>query len=192
MSQEKLVFATAVEALFVRGLGTRLSPPTRFHLREAGLDLQGTLAVSYPLEQWKTFVHLAARSLYPHLSISEAHGWMGVHYLGGFLQTSMGQLVGELAPMLGPERMLERISQELRGGNNFTEVRLVKLSPRHVELWINDTICEHPSFVAGFFLRAQQLSGARNVYVDVRSVDGTACTFDVRWRETVIPHAATG
>jgi len=192
MSLEKLVFATPVEALFVRGLGPRLCAMTRLRLCEAGLDLTRPLAVSYPLEQWKTFVRIAARALYPHLSLSEAHGWMGVHYLGGFLQTSMGHLVGELAPMLGAERMLERISQELRGGNNFTEVRLMTLSPRHVELWVNDVLCEYPSFVAGFFLRAQQLAGARNVHVDVRSFDGTACTFDVRWREVVIPEAVTG
>jgi uncharacterized protein (TIGR02265 family) len=192
MSQEKLVFATAVEALFVRGLGPRLCTATRLQLAEAGLDLQRPLAVSYPLEEWKTFVDIAARALYPHLSRSEAHGWMGVHYLGGFLQTSMGRLVGELAPVLGSERMLERISHELRGGNNFLEVRLMPLSARHVELWVNDILGEYPSLVAGFFLRAQQLAGARSVHVDVRSFDGTACTYDVRWREVVIPEAALG
>jgi uncharacterized protein (TIGR02265 family) len=192
MSLEKLVFATPVEALFVRGLGERLSCSDRSRLREAGLDLERPLAISYPLEQWKTFLCIAARALYPHLSISEAHGWMGVHYLGGYLQTSMGRVVGELAPMLGPELMLERISRELRGGNNFSEVRLLTLSSRHVELWVNDILGDYPSFVAGFFLRAQQLAGARNVHVDVRSFDGTACTFDVRWREAVIPQAVIG
>jgi uncharacterized protein (TIGR02265 family) len=192
MSLEKLVFAPPIEALFVRGLGERLLPPVRLRLRDAGLDLQRPLAVSYPLEQWKTFLDIAARALYPHLPVPEAHGWMGVHYLSGFLQTLMGQLVGELAPMLGPERMLERISQELRGGNNFTEVRRVVLSPHHIELWVSDVLCEYPTFVAGFFLRAHQLAGARNVYVDVRSFDGTACTFDVRWRDAVIPQAVTG
>jgi uncharacterized protein (TIGR02265 family) len=192
MSQEKLVFATAVEALFVRGLGPRLCASTRLRLCEAGLDLQRPLAVSYPLEEWTRFVDIAARALYAHLSRSEAHGWMGVHYLGGFLQTSMGRLVGELAPVLGSERMLERISQELRGGNNFLEVRLVPLSARHVELWVNDVLGEYPSFVAGFFLRALQLAGARSVHVDVRSFEGGACTYDVHWREVVIPEAATG
>jgi uncharacterized protein (TIGR02265 family) len=84
---------------------------------------------------------------------------------------------------------LERVGQDVRSGNNFSEVRLVELSPRHLELWMNDVLCEHPSFAAGFILRAQQVAGARGVFVDVRSFDGTACTFDVRWREPAVPQA---
>ena len=117
---------------------------TRLRLCEAGLDLKRPLAVSYPLEHWKTFVGIAARPLYPNLSPSRRTGGWASHFLGGFLQTSMGQIVGGLAPMIGLRRMLERISQELRSGNNFTEVRLVALSPRHVELWMNDVLATYP------------------------------------------------
>lgn len=191
MSSEKLVFATAVEALFVRELGAQLSHLGRRLLRDAGLDLDRPLQVSYTLEQWKTFVGIAAEVIYPHLSSNEAHWWMGIHLMEGYLQTSMGRVVAEVAPMIGPRRMLERVGGDLRSGNNFSEVRVVEHSPRYVELWINDVLDEHASFAAGFILRAQQTAGARNVHVDVWSFDGTACTFLIRWREAV-PRAIAG
>lgn len=191
MPPEKVVFATAVEALFVRELGANLTSLARRRLREAGLDLEKPLHVSYPLDDWKTFVHTAATALYPNLPPVEAHWWMGIHFLEGHLQTFTGRVVAELAPALGPRRMLERIGQDLRSGNNFSEVQLVGHSPRHCELWMNDVLDDVPSFAAGFILRAQQLAGARNVHVDVASYDGTACTFDIRWREA-LPQAVNG
>lgn len=191
MPPEKVVFATAVEALFVRALGAQLSSLARRRLREAGLNLEKPLEVAYPLDEWKTFVHVASGALYPNLSPVEAHWWMGIHFLEGSLQTFTGRVVAELAPALGPRHMLERIGQHLRGGNNFSEVQLVAHSPRHCELWMNDVLDDVPSFAAGFILRAQQLAGARNVLVDVASYDGTACTFDIRWREA-LPQAVNG
>ncbi|MGZ3458562.1 MAG: DUF2378 family protein [Archangium sp.] len=187
MPQEKLVFATSVEALFVRELGASLGDRARRRLRAAGLDLEHPLEVAYPLAQWKAFVHLAAETVYPNLSPAEMHWWMGIHYLQGYLQTFTGRILADLAPALGPRRMLERLGQDLRSGNNFSEVRLVEIAPRHVELWMNDVLDDSPSFVAGFILRAQQLAGARNVHVDTWSFDGTACTFEVRWRDAASP-----
>jgi uncharacterized protein (TIGR02265 family) len=192
MPLEKVVFASTVESLFVRQLGTRLCPYDRERLAEAGLDLSRPLAVSYPLEQWKAFLRIAAEGLYPRLSLVEAHWWMGIHLLEGHLQTFLGRMMAELATELGPLRMLERAGQDFRSGNNFSELRVMELSPRHIEVWMNDVLCEHPSFAAGFILRAQQVAGARGAFVEVRSFDGTACTFDVRWREAIIPQAVNG
>jgi uncharacterized protein (TIGR02265 family) len=190
MPREKQVFATTVEALFVRGLGVRLSPEARARLLEAGLDLEHPLAISYPLEQWKTFVRIASEALYPDLPPSEAHGWMGEHFLEGYLQTFVGRVVAGLAPAFGLGLTLARICQDLRGGNNFSELRLVDHSPQHVELWMNDVLCDHPSFMVGLILRAQQVAGARDVHVEVLSFDATGCTFDIRWTEAV-PQVAT-
>ena len=185
MTPQKLVFATAVEALFVRELGGHLTGVARRMLREVGLDLEQPLEVTYSLEQWKRFVSTAATVLYPHLSSAEAHWWMGIHFVEGSLQTSTGRLVAEMAPVLGPRRMLERMSADLSQGNNFSEVRLVELKPGCVELWMNDVLDDHSSFAAGFIKRTQQMVGARNVSVDVWSFDGTAGTYLVRWRDAV-------
>ncbi len=191
MPLQKLVFATAVEALFVRELGATLSGVGRRLLRDVGLDLERPLEVAYPLAQWKVFLHIAAQVLYPHLPSVEAHWWMGIHFVEGYLQTSMGRVLAELAPVLGPRRMLERIGADLSSGNNFSEVRLVEHAPRYVELWMNDVLDDYSSFAAGLILRAQQMAGARNVSVDVWSFDGTAATFLIRWREAT-PRALFG
>jgi uncharacterized protein (TIGR02265 family) len=192
MPLEKLVFGTTVEALFVRGLGAGLSPTVRARLRQAGLDLSRPLEVSYPLEEWKTFVHIAAVALYPRLCPAEAHGWMGVHFLEGYLQTFMGRVVAGLAPTLGPGRTLERMRRDFCGGNNFSEVKLVERSPWHAELWVNDVFSDYSSFAAGLISRAQQVAGARDVQVDVLSFDGTACTFDIRWADAGFIGTGTG
>jgi uncharacterized protein (TIGR02265 family) len=191
MSPEKRVFATAIEALFVRELGANLPPFARRRLSEAGLDLSRPLEVSYPLEQWKEFVRIGAEALYPHLPPAQAHWWMGIHFMEGHLLASTGRVLSDLAPALGPRWMLGRIGQDLRSFNNFSEARL-EHTPRHAELWVNDVLDTSPSFVAGFILRAQQVAGARNVHVDVWSFDGTACTFLVRWREAAVPQAVNG
>jgi uncharacterized protein (TIGR02265 family) len=191
MSEQKLVFATAVEALFVRELGATLSDVGRRLLRDVGLDLEHPLEVAYPLAQWKAFLRTASALLYPHLPSSEAHWWMGIHFVEGYLQTSTGRVLAELAPVLGPRRMLERIGSDLSSGNNFSEVRVVEHGPRYVELWMNDVLDDYSSFAAGFILRAQQMAGARNVSVDVWSFDGTAGTFLIRWRDAA-PRALLG
>ncbi|MET0402547.1 MAG: DUF2378 family protein [Cystobacter sp.] len=191
MPLQKLVFATAVEALFVRELGATLSAVGRRLLRDVGLDLAHPLEVAYPLAQWKAFLRTAAQLLYPHLPSSEAHWWMGIHFVEGHLQTSTGRVLAELAPVLGPRRMLERIGSDLSSGNNFSEVRVVEHGPRYVELWMNDVLDDYSSFAAGFILRAQQMAGARNVSVDVWSFDGTEATFLIRWRDAA-PRALLG
>ena len=192
MVLEKLVFATTVEALFVRGLGAGLCPTVRARLKQAGLDLARPLAVSYPLEEWKTFVHIASLALYPQLCPAEAHGWMGVHFLEGYLQTYMGRMVAGLAPALGPWRTLERMRRDFRGGTNFSEVKLMERAPRHAEVWVNDVLSDYPSFAAGLISRAQQVAGARDVQVDVLSFDGTACTFGIRWSDSKLTGTEIG
>jgi uncharacterized protein (TIGR02265 family) len=190
MPLEKLVFATAVEGLFVRGLGAKLKARARERLKAAGLDLGRRLEVVYSLKQWKTFVRIAAEEVYPHLSPAEAHWRLGEHFLEGYLQTYVGRVMLGLAQALGPRLALARIGQDFQSGNNFSEVHLVKHEPGHLELWFNDVLSEQPAFAAGFIARAQQVAGARNVHVEVLGFDGAACSFSVSWEEGASSEAA--
>ena len=183
MPLEKLVFATTVEALFVRGLGGRLACPARRRLRAAGLDLDCRLEVAYPLEEWKAFLGIAAEELYPRLTAAEAHWRLGEHFIEGYLQTFVGRVVLGMAEALGALRTLAHVGKDVCSGNNFGEFQAVELGSGHLRLWLNDVLGAQPGFVAGALVRVLQVGGARDVHVDVVDFDGTACTFDIRWVE---------
>ena len=62
MTTEKLWFSQAIEGLFIRGLGARLTPDVRAKISAEGIDL-GKLQPAYPIEQ----IHRAARAVLPTL-----------------------------------------------------------------------------------------------------------------------------
>jgi uncharacterized protein (TIGR02265 family) len=190
MPLEKLVFATTVEALFVRGLGGRLGCATRRRLRDAGLDLDCRLEVAYPLEQWKAFLGIAAEELYPQLPATEAHWRLGEHFIEGYLQTFVGRVVLGMAEALGALRTLAHVGKDVCSGNNFGEFQSAELASGHLRLWVNDVLSAQPGFAAGAFVRVLQVGGARDVHVDVADFDGVACTFDIRWVELSLQLAA--
>jgi uncharacterized protein (TIGR02265 family) len=69
---ERAVFAPTVEGL-VRGLGSKLSEPTRAELRKLGLDLDQPLKPGYPALMWHQALKLIAAEVYPGLTAEEAH-----------------------------------------------------------------------------------------------------------------------
>jgi uncharacterized protein (TIGR02265 family) len=189
MPLEKLVFATTVEALFVRGLGGRLAGAARKRLKVAGLDLDCRLEVAYPLEQWKAFLGIAAEELYPQLPAAQAHWRLGEHFIEGYLQTFAGRVVLGMAEALGSLRTLARVGKDVCSGNNFGEFQSAELGSGHLRLWVNDVLSEQPGFAAGAISRVKQVAGASDVHVDVVDFDGTACTFDIHWVELSLPLA---
>jgi uncharacterized protein (TIGR02265 family) len=191
MPLEKLVFATTVEALFVRGLGGRLGCAARRRLKAAGLDLDFRLEVAYPLEQWKAFLGIAAEELYPQLPAMEAHWRLGEHFIDGYLQTCVGRVVRSMAEALGALRTLAHVGKDVCSGNNFAEFQSVELGSGHLRLWMNDVLSGQPGFAAGALVRVLHVAGASEVHVDVVDFDGAACTFDIHWVELAPQLAAS-
>jgi uncharacterized protein (TIGR02265 family) len=184
MPLEKLVFATTVEALFVRGLGGRLGCAARGRLKAAGLDLDCRLEVAYPLAQWKAFLGIAAEELYPQLPAAEAHWRLGEHFINGYLQTFVGRVVLGMAEALGALRTLARMGKDVCSGNNFGEFQSVELGAGHLRLWVNDVLSGQPGFAAGALARVLRVVGSQDVCVDVVDFDGAGGTFDIRWVES--------
>jgi uncharacterized protein (TIGR02265 family) len=182
MHPNPVVFNTCVEGLFVRGLGTRMTVRCRERLREAGLDLD-RLEPTYPLARWKEFVHIAARELYPGLTHDEACWKLGEHFMEGFLQTFIGRTIIRVLRVLGPRRALQRLGQNLRAGNNFSEFRMAEHGPGDVEVWLNDTFANSPAFAAALIARGHAAYGARNVRVQTVQFDGAAALLRIRWDE---------
>ena len=49
-NEERLWYSTVIEAIFIKGLATRLTPELRLGIKKAGIDL-GKLQPAYPIAQ---------------------------------------------------------------------------------------------------------------------------------------------
>ncbi len=183
MPTSPVIYSTCIESLFLRGLRGRMTARCKEQLRQAGLDLDGKLEPSYPLERWKEFVRVAARELYPQHPPEAAYRELGVLFMDGFLETFIGRATMSVLRVLGPQRSLRRLRNNFRAGNNVTEVQATEHSPMDVELWINDVFADHPAFTEGLIHRGHTASGARDCRVETLAFDGSAATLRVRWEE---------
>jgi uncharacterized protein (TIGR02265 family) len=181
MPNDKLVFAQSVEALFVRSLGPRLSTEARRRLREVGLDLSEPLRPAYPLEQWRTFLRVAAPDVFPNASPQMAYFGLGEKYVQGYRQTAVGRASMALVAHMGPRGTLERISHGARAGNNFNEVRVEELEKQAATLWMKDVSADNPFFACGFLAETLRGAGAVDIQVEPIAFDGTAATFRLTW-----------
>ncbi|NBD07444.1 MULTISPECIES: DUF2378 family protein [Corallococcus] len=180
---EKRIFAQSVDALFVRALGPHLTRDGRQRLKAVGLDLAAPLRHNYSLEQWRTFLDVAARDVFPGQPAEAAYLELGARYLKGFQQTSVGRASMQLVTHLGPEKTLERVPYNLRAGNNFNEVRVEELSKQAATLWVKDVLADTPFFACGFLVETLRASGAGSPEVTPLAFDGTAATYRLTWTE---------
>lgn len=177
---DRIVFEHTVEALFIRGLGDRMTPDLKWQLREAGLDLDRKLLPGYPQERFTRWLQCSARVLHPEASEENALCWLGERLVDGYQETVVGSALFGVLRLLGPRRMLERTQKNFRSGNSYTEVRTTALGEREMELWMNELdIARH--FTKGTMLAGMRASGAKEPRVDVLHFDSAGTTYRVRW-----------
>ncbi len=177
---EQLVFEQTIEGMFVRGLQGRLSPRARERLKAAGIDVSAPLRPAYPFEIWMAGLKVAAEEVFSSHSEQEAMFKLGELLIDGYRETLLGRAVLGMVRVLGPKRTLLRSTQNFRSGNNYTETRLVEVSPTCTELWMNE-VGPFPSFTQGILLAAMRASGAPGLQVELKDYDGHAATYRVSW-----------
>ncbi|MDP1821650.1 MAG: DUF2378 family protein [Archangium sp.] len=177
---EEVIFSDAVEGLFLKGLGERVTPELREELKAVGLDLTRPLLPAYPRTVWNAAIPLAAAHAWPQLDIAEAHVLLGRTIIDGFKLTLLGKALAGMAKVLGPMRTLGRMRSNLRTGGNYNEVTLTPEGPTLVRFWINEPYL-HPGYVKGLLQGSLEISGARNSTVDVVSVDDRGTLYRVAW-----------
>ncbi len=178
-----MVFDQTLEGLFVRGLDGRVTPSMKLHLREVGVDLDRKLLPAYPFETWCSCVRVAARELYADEPEARAYHALGEHMVDGYRGTMMGRALFSVLQLLGPRRVLARVQQSFRSGNNYTQVRTRDLSPTHLELWMNEA---GPTryLVQGALLAGMRGCGVKEARVEVSSFTDEDVTFSVSWGES--------
>ncbi len=177
---QQVIFAGAVEGLFIKGLGARVTPELSAALKDVGLDLSRPLLPAYPRSVWNSAIALAAAQVWPKLDVAEAHVLLGRAIIDGFGQTMLGRALAGITRVLGPMRTLGRMRQNLHTGCNYNEISLTPETPTQVRFWINEPFV-HPGYVQGLLQGALLISGARNGTVEVVSRDEQGATYQVRW-----------
>ena len=183
MSDDKLVYAGTVEALFLRALENRLTPACRQRLKDAGLDLEQKLAPTYSLVQWKQFLRIAADHVYAGMPAEAAYYSLGERFMDGYFSTLFGRALLGMARLVGPRRTLTQAKLCFRTSANCSEVRIVERGPTEVEVELTDIGADLPTFVAGVLARAAEVSGGQRVVALAEGFDGQSATYPVRWSE---------
>lgn len=191
MADELLVFEQTIEALFLRALHGRLTPACKNRLRQAGLDVDQKLRPAYAFDSWMAFLRIASEELFPQEAVGQGTWKLGEAYIEGFRETMLGRAVLSLLRVLGPRRTLMRATQNFRAGNNYTESKLVELTPTQFELWMNE-VGAYPAFTAGIIHAGLRVAGAHDVQVEPSGYDGHACTYRINWKEASVSSGVAG
>lgn len=182
MADNRIVFDTTIEALFVKALNGKLPPKAKEELRDAGLDVEKKLLPAYTFEQWKRFLAIGAKGAFPHLAPEQAHQELGRLLIDGYRNTFIGRALFPLLNLLGPRRGLDRLSRSFRSGNNYTETRFVEVGPNTYDLWMNETT-EYPQFMQGIILEGTRDYKCESFQAVILKKDSEGVTFRISWKD---------
>lgn len=177
-SPERLVFQQSFEGL-IRALGDHLDEPCAQRLREVGIDPRGKLAVAYPLDVWVGSLKLAAAVLAPMATLDDGAEVVGRRFLEGYGSTLIGSALLAGVRLLGPHRMLERMTRNLRTGTNYLEARLEQTGPTRYVLTCRPVVIA--GFYRGLFAAGLEMSGAHGATVGLMRSAGDAAVYDLSW-----------
>lgn len=180
METPELIFSQTVEGLFLRALGSEVTPTLRATLSTLGVDLDRLLP-AYPLDVWNRALRAAADALYPQLPTEEAAKQLGMRTVQGYQSTLIGQATFAFARLIGPRRTLLRAKQNWRSGNNYTEVVLTERGPTDFLAVFNERGLSR--FASQGVLQAGlEFAGARELVVTIEKLEQRSVTYAVKWR----------
>ena len=179
MPDEQLTFANTIESALA-ALGPALTPALRAKMRARGIDPDGKLLPAYPRATWAEVLADIAAEVYPAVPRDEAHRRIGRDLARAFNRTGIGAAIVGVLQLRGPERALVRMTHTLRSGNNYSDTRLTKLAEKEFELWVNE-VNGSPGYIQGILETVLESARAKQAEVRVKSFDGHAATYVVRW-----------
>lgn len=176
---DRLWFSHAIEALFVRGLGPKLTPEVRAIIAKHGIDL-GKLQPAYGIEVVTAAVFELLPLVFPGVAKGEALRQLGVAFMTGYSSTFLGGAMVQMMKVIGTRRSLERMQKNFRTGGNYLETRFTLLGPQSAEVWFND-VNGMPELYQGIVQEGGRLSGS-DVTVTIRDVTPPSVTLQIDWR----------
>ncbi|MBF5043401.1 MULTISPECIES: DUF2378 family protein [Myxococcaceae] len=171
------IFGHAMEGL-LRVLGPEPTDEDLRVLHRLGMSLDA-LEVTYPLEAHLALLDHLVQSRWAQLPGDEGYAALGRATVEAYEGTLMGRVLLQMLRVLGPERVLYRLTKTFRSTNNYTETQVREVGPRHFEVWIN--VALRPGFVRGLLEQGLCFAGAHGVRVgQMVGRDGCAVYY-VRW-----------
>lgn len=180
MTPEKLWFSQAVEGLFLRGPGARLTADVRAKIAAEGIEL-ARLQPAYPAEQVARAARAVLPVLWPGQSEDEAFRQLGVSFVQGYSETLVGGAMVQMMKLIGTRRTLERMQKNFRTGGNYLETRFTALGASSVELWLND-VSGMAGLYRGMIEEGGRMVGTKKlVVVATQEAAPPACLYRVDW-----------
>lgn len=175
--EERLWFDAAIEGLWRKALGPRITPQLRAAMRAEGIDLDKLLP-GYPAPVVARCIALTAATLFPGRPPDDAQREIGRLFLLGYEQTLIGRAVIQVLKLIGPRRSLERMQTNFRSVN-YVKTKFTALGPTRAEVWFNE-VDGIPGYFAGIIEQGGAFAGAKDVTVTWAARDG-GCAFSVAW-----------
>ncbi|QSQ21177.1 DUF2378 family protein [Pyxidicoccus parkwayensis] len=168
VGREPVVFGHALEALLAAA--EPLTPTLHAGLERLGLSARRPLHAAYPYPVWPEAIRLLAGT-------EDSQFALGQRYLERIRQSKVGAALHDFAKAVGAERMLLRMSRNIRSTNNVLDA---VVTPRSEdagwELLVRplaefahtpDLRAEPPHFVRGLLTTAFQNFGSVNARVEL-------------------------
>ena len=122
-------------------------------LRGCGFDPQQPKAI-YPIEIWNSALEVAWHHCYPELERGPAYRQLGQQLARGFLRTWRGRVVDMGLPMLGADRLLEKVPELCALDTFHYQVKVTRLEPRHYRVLFREDPDAKPELMAGLLEEA--------------------------------------
>ncbi|MBL8952178.1 MAG: DUF2378 family protein [Myxococcaceae bacterium] len=177
-NQQKLIFASSVEALLKAAHGN-VKPETTRRLGELNMTYGKPIDPAYPADVWATAVRVIGADLFPKESPEDQHRKLGALTVKQFAETFMGKAMFTAAKVMGVQRSMQRMTNNLRTGANFIETKFTTIDDRNHELWISD-VSDVPGFYAGLIeAGADYMSGWADE-MRIKQREGEGCLYTLR------------
>ena len=104
---------------------------------------------------------------------------IGTRAIEKHFNSLLGRPLFAFLRLLGPERTLMRMKQNLRSANNFCESELFVVAPEHFHLWFNDsTLVKH--IRVGLMRRGLELLYSSSWSVNIISSDELGTVYEIK------------
>jgi uncharacterized protein (TIGR02265 family) len=179
---EQLIYENAVEGLFIKGFGKKMTPRLKVGLKEIGLDLDAPLKTTYPGELINRCTKLLREQLFANEPDDlKAYTAIGSTTLDGYFDTVMGRAMVSVLRIVGHERIMDRLPRQMASGSNYQIVTVKRIKPGEAEVHCSDAQ-PHPGINVGVLNRAfAHYFQAPNFVCAIHEVQAPGCLYRCTW-----------